>query len=169
MVGKLVMTVCMLAVAAGCGALGAFLLRGSGRAGRRLLRARRWPGVLGRVTRAELVRVSLGARVQWRPEVAVAYEVDGRAYSTGTLHPLDREAGETATTHARAAALLRRFPPGAPAAVTYDPADPADALLVPEGWGGVAATAVAGAVFLAAGLGIPLVLVFLLRHGTATP
>lgn len=162
------MVACMLLLMAASGALGLFLLRWSGRAGMLLLRCRRWPGVLGRVVHAELVRVAVGGNVSWRAEVAVDYEVGGRAYTTRTLHPLERGVDELSGPRTQAVAMLRRFQPGERAAVTYNPADPADAVLVPEGWGMVAGMGITGAAFVVAAVAIPFILVFLLRHGTVT-
>jgi hypothetical protein len=63
----------------------------------------------------------------YRPKVTFDYTVDGRAFTSSTVTPV-----ETWGAHDWAAAVAARFPAGSRATAYYDPASPARAFLLPE-------------------------------------
>ena len=94
----------------------------------------RWPTVMGSVSDSR-VDVQTGTdretnapSVTYLAEITVDYRVDGRDYSTGTL-----AFGQTVGSGDSSEAELRRlrYPPGMPVSVSYDPSDPAVAVLRP--------------------------------------
>jgi hypothetical protein len=120
----------LIGIASAFLAAGLLALTGAAQDARRAAAAAEWPAVPGIITVSEpdLARRP-GLSTAWVPSarLAYAYEVGGRPYSGDqvTLRPpVPDAAGRTAQR------LLAAYPAGSPVTVYYDPADPADAVLV---------------------------------------
>ena len=100
-------------------------------------RSAKWPYVMGNVSASE-VRVgqrvtspqdgvTVGGKNTYTPQVAYSYSVGGTEHQAHTLSTLE----EMYYQEADAARVVKRFPAGKRVRVYYDPANPADAVLVP--------------------------------------
>jgi hypothetical protein len=83
-----------------------------------------WPTAEGVVTRSEVVR----GNDSYAPAVTYSYAVDGVRHQGTVIAPGPPLAS---TTDAYARRVVERYPVGAVAAVSYDPAEPASAVLEP--------------------------------------
>lgn len=101
---------------------------------RRAVASAKWPKVRGVVLESgTLSSVSRDSRTgvsstTYKAEIAFGYEVDGRSYTTDTIH-----FGQTVGSGDSSDAELRhrRYPVGAPVWISYDPANPAVAAVKP--------------------------------------
>jgi hypothetical protein len=103
----------------------------------RVLRARSWPAVPGRVITSRAAQVSVSVPVEtkiaarrdalrWVPEVEVEYEAGGRTHRSRRIGL----GGPTASTEPHdAAAVTARYPVGTAVTVRHDPARPDDGVL----------------------------------------
>jgi hypothetical protein len=107
---------------------GYFLLLGLVLAGfsafhlRRAIRSRHWPSTEGRVTEARLEEDSDG---QFSVAVSYRYQVDGQT------HRGSEDVKHWRPTRESAQMIARKFPPGEPLVVFYDPEKPSVAVLRP--------------------------------------
>jgi hypothetical protein len=69
--------------------------------------------------------------------IAYEYEVDGRTYGSDVIHARLSSSKSSFRAARDAERYGERYPVGAAVAVAYDPADPANAMLEPDGGGGV--------------------------------
>ncbi len=118
----------------------------------RATRSRRWPTTAGVVTSTELlqrrrtVETPSGARPQLHYEARIHYE-----YTLGHTHVGSSELSLNSTetsSETRARAVLSRYPQGHPIQVSYNPADPTEAVLEPGAHPADFARGLVGFVFL---------------------
>jgi hypothetical protein len=93
------------------------------------LRSGSWPTVEGTVqTSRVLEEVRTRGGTQYRVELTYTYAVEGKVYTGDRFNNRNNYlAGED-----RARAVARAYPPGAKVPVSYNPGDPAQAVLEPE-------------------------------------
>ena len=92
----------------------------------RYRRVCKWPAVIGRVLRADLHSSSNGdGAVTFRPEVEFEYEAHGVRH-LGTRLSVDSCSGASYSKR-----IVEFFAPGSQVAVFYDPAAPAQSILLP--------------------------------------
>ena len=94
-------------------------------------KARRWPATTGTVIESRVLMVDISPTKkgsQWVPqaEVKFRYEVDKKFYESMNLKYGMNQIGGTHRRYAPEVAA--RYPVGAPLPVSYDPANPADAV-----------------------------------------
>jgi hypothetical protein len=94
--------------------------------------SRDWPSTRAEIISAEIKTGSGGPRnssTRYTPHITYRYTVEGKSYTS------NRAAFVYSSSSDKAQAFIRRFPPGAQTPAYYDPADPANAVLVREGYG----------------------------------
>lgn len=94
--------------------------------------SRDWPSTSAEIISAEIKTGSGGPRnssTRYTPHITYRYMADGKSYTS------DRAAFVYSSSSDKAQAFIRRFPNGAQVTAYYDPADPAEAILVREGYG----------------------------------
>lgn len=119
------------------GGIGAIVLAAAAPRLSRVLRARRWPSVPGRVIASRAAQVTVSVPVEtkisarrhalrWVPEVEVEYEAGGKTHRSRQIGL----GGPTASTEPDdAATIAARYPVGSTVMVHHDPARPEDAVL----------------------------------------
>jgi hypothetical protein len=142
-------------------ALGIFLVIYGARSRQKAGASRTWPSIEGHILSAEVKQTQSTdddgrVRYAYYPAVTYDYVVAGQAY-TGTLISFGGVMAKS--TPEKAQDALARFPEGSQASVYYNPANPAEAVLVREE--GAAKWALWGGIFclvLAACIACPLVI-----------
>jgi hypothetical protein len=114
---------------------------------RKALASRSWPTATAEITSSQIIgtrRRKGGA--MYRPSISYRYDVGGRTL-TGTRIQWGGQVSSSSESWARG--IVERFPQGALVQVHYDPANPDNAVLDPDGRAGLWIIAAAGLAFAA--------------------